>query len=116
LEHCNTHQRQLKTFLDFFKHRLQTQHGRDFIKNIAITRHEDPDDVNNDIIELHSTTGIAILKIFLSALIYSQLFQVPKIRLRPHLYSLNEFSKLSKHHQSFVCYHDQGNIKHFILI
>ena len=110
LDYCLTHQRQLKTFTELIQQQLSTQAGRDSILNIAIIRHEDPNDVTKDIDELHTQTEFKFLKIHLSALIYSQLFQVPNIGKKPQLFTLNEFSKLSKHHQSFVCYQDIGNI------
>ena len=65
-------------------------------------------DVQMDITELSLPNGIQTIKTYTCALMHSQLFEVSLLRGKHHLYTLDEFSKLPKRTNSFVCFHDDG--------
>jgi len=112
LNYCTTAARQLRIFQNFIQNELSSEETCQNIYDFASTI-EDPVDVVNDIEQLKLGLGIPVLHTYHSALIYSQLFNVTTSRHSSILYTLSEFFKLKRHNNSFVCYHDQGNI--FIL-
>ncbi len=109
MNYCTTAARQLRIFQNFIQNELSSEETCQNIYDFASTI-EDPVDVVNDIEQLKLGLGIPVLHTYHSALIYSQLFNVTTSRQSSILYSLSEFSQLKRHNNSFVCYHDQGNI------
>ena len=109
LNYCTTSARQLRIFQNFIQNELSSEETCQNIYDYASTI-EDPVDVVNDIEQLKLGLGIPVLHTYHSALIYSQLFNVTTTRHSAILYTLSEFSQLKRHNNSFVCYHDQGNI------
>ena len=80
------------------------------ISRLATMALENPVDVGCDLAELQIIINQKFFKhVFTEALIFSQLFKVPLNPAgKPFLYSLDEFSKLPKHNNSFVRFHDEG--------
>ena len=94
-----------------------TQHKRVLIEQEAQHYLENAIDIENDIVFLNKSHEQETVVTFNSALIHSQLFEVPLMQKCHHLFTLSEFSKLPKHTNSFVCFHDEGNtIYHIIKI
>ena len=73
---------------------------------------EDPVDIDSDISILKTTKGLEVLCTYHSALIYSQLYNVTILRKAAILYTLSEIAQLPRHPNSFVCFHDQGNLSY----
>ena len=107
MNYCKSSQRRLRRFEDFIHNELQDVNARQNIYDEA-TNTEDEVDVQNDILQLQSKTGLEVIDIYKSALIYSQLYKVYVFRSKTHLYSLSEIAELPRHNNSFVCYHDEG--------
>ncbi len=87
---------------------MSTDSKKNAIEQKAEECYEALIDVQMDIIELSKQHGVQSLNTYSSALVHSQLFEVPELRGKHHLYTLKEFSELPKHTNSFVCFHDEG--------
>jgi len=87
---------------------MSTESKKNAIEQKAIECFEDLIDIQKDISELSKHHGIQSITTYTSALVHSQLFEVPEQKGKHHLYTLNEFSELPKHTNSFVCFHDEG--------
>ena len=103
--------RQFRLFRDFIKYELRTELSRQSIYDSA-SEFEDPVDIDSDINTLFSDNGIKVLNTYHSALIYSQLYNVTILRKAAILYTLSEIAQLPRHPNSFVCFHDQGNLSY----
>ena len=100
--------------LKFIHESLETVAKQSEISRKCIIALENPSDVTKDIEELQFTNGLAVVTTFNEALIFSQLFKVTIDRYAtPILNSLEEFSKLKKHNNSFVRFHDEGYIIYY---
>ena len=108
LHYCESHNRRLRHFISFINEYTDTDGKRNIIRVQATENLEDPIDIDNDIQELAHFNGVLALNTFSSALIHSQLFEVPLKRQNYHLPTLSEFAAMSKHTNSFVCFHDEG--------
>ena len=97
-----------RRFYDFITDTMINESKRLAIEQEAANNFEALIDIQSDITELSKTNGIQTIKTYTCALIHSQLFEVPLLRAKHHLYSLDEFSKLPKSNNSFVSFHDEG--------
>ena len=109
MNYCKSSMRQLRLFKDFIKNELRTELSRKLIYDSA-TDFEDPVDIDSDILFLQSENGIKVLNTYHSALVYSQLYKVTILNKAAILYTLSDFAQLARHPNSFVCFHDRGNI------
>ena len=89
---------------------MNTKYKRDTISLEATVNLENDLDIIEDVKYLENCQGVNTLTVYSKALIHSQLFEAPLHRQMHHLYTLSEFSKLPKHTNSFVCFHDEGFI------
>ena len=87
---------------------MNTKFKRDSISIEATNNLENDLDIEKDVKYLENFNGFNTLTVYSKALIHSQLFEAPLHRQMHHLYTLSEFSKLPKHTNSFVCFHDEG--------
>ncbi len=96
---------------------MNTTHKRGTIIDEANVNLEDGIDIQEDVKYLMDFNGVNTLTTYNKALIHSQLFETPLNRQMSHLYTLNEFSKLPKHTNSFVCFHDEGllNLSYIVI-
>ena len=98
----------LRLFKDYAKYCLDNETTKQIIAREAEDNLEAVVDIENDISILYKLGSIMSVKGFYSALIHSQLFEVPLRRGNHHLYTLNQYSELKKRTYSFVSYQDEG--------
>ena len=106
----------LRLFNDYAKYCLDNETTKQIIAREAENNLEAVVDIEDDISILYKLGSIMSVKGFYSALIHSQLFEVPLRRGNHHLYTLNQYSELKKRTYSFVSYQDEGKSDNMILL
>jgi len=101
----------IKKFFRLYRDTFNNTSKKHAISREATVNLENEIDIIQDVQLLSDFHGFNTITTYSKALIHSQLFEAPLNRQRPHLYTMSEFSKLPKHTNSFVCFHDEG-LKH----
>ena len=106
----------LRLFKDYVVKCLENDGTKLGITREAEINLEAIEDIEKDLSTLSKLSSYLSVKIYYSALIHSQLFEVPLRRGNHHLYTLNELTSLSKRTYSFMCYHDEGKSSSMIFL
>ena len=105
----------LRLFKDYVVKCLENDDTKLGITREAEFNLEAIEDIEKDLSTLSKLSSYLSVKIYYSALIHSQLFEVPLRRGNHNIYTLNELTSLSKRTYSFMCHHDEGKSSSMIL-
>ena len=110
LSYMKTSSTKYRLFSNFVVNCFENDNTKQRIASEAKDNLEAIIDIDNDICVLSNLSNRFSVKAYYSALVHSQLFEVPLQRKSHHLYTLNEYSKLSKRTSSFISFHDEGQL------